>query len=83
MKNAAMAPMMTIRMMIPRRLPLSRPVGSGAALGAGVAVGLGLANTTGVTTTWTAVFGLPLVRTGTPASLRHDWPLSTTSDVTT
>ena len=61
MKNAMTAPMIAIRMMIQRRLPLPSPLDSvGAALGAGVgegdgeADGEGDATTTGVTTTWIA-----------------------------
>ena len=89
MKNATMAPMIAIRMMIPSR-PTSRDrvgSGGGAGLGAGVgggaSVGLGEATTTGVTTTWIAVFGLPFVMTGTPAALRQVAPSSPTSAVTT
>ena len=69
-------PITAIRMMIASRLPSPssgrirrrrgarrRASGRASALGAGVE--------TSVTTTWTAVFGLPLVMTGTPAALRH------------
>ena len=74
-------------MMIPSRSPLPVRPGSGAGLGDGVgavvAVALGVATTTGVTTTWIAVFGLPLVRTGTPAAFRQVAPWSPTSAVTT
>ena len=53
----------------------------GAGLGEGVALGAGVE--TSVTTTWTPVFGLPLVMTGTPAALRHVAASSPTSAVTT
>ena len=88
-RKAAIAAMIAIRMMIQSRLPSSdrRLSGTGTALGAGLGVAVGLAlgaaAATGVTTIWTPLFGLPLVMTGTPATLRHVWPSSPTSAVTT
>ena len=86
-RKATIAPMIAMRMIQVRRLPLEVTSGVGAGIGDadGVAVGLGDgdATATSVTTTWMPDFGLPLVMTGTPAAFRHDVVASPTSAVTT